>query len=162
MAARIGEVLSFKRVSTDESANLSEVQVDLGGGNKVTARHFSLPGDDSAPLVGEFALCSQVGSEWIAYAFMDPSFAPLAAAGERVLTSRSGLGAAEAKIHLKADGSVVINDKVTITADGAIVAQGDISSDGEVTAMAQGPGVTLSQHLHDTGVGPTAPPTPGT
>jgi hypothetical protein len=109
MVGRIGELKSFRRVATDNASNLSEAQVDLGGGYIVTARHFSLPGDDSFPLPGEFVLCSQVGAEWIAHAFIDPEFAPLAESGERVLTSRSALGAVAAKVHLKSNGTTEVN-----------------------------------------------------
>jgi phage baseplate assembly protein gpV len=48
------------------------------------------------------------------------------------------------------------------TIDGPLVVKGAITADGEVTAMATGPGVKLSTHIHPTGVGPTGAPTPGT
>lgn len=165
---RIGAVLSFKRASTEGGIPISDVQVDFGSGYIVTARHYAPPGLDLFPLKGDRAVCSQAGSEWIAHAFFDPQQQPLAEEGECVFTSRSAPGEVKAKVHLKVDGSIVLNDKVTITPEGNILtegtieAQGDISSDGEVTAMATGPGVTLSQHLHNSGTGPTAPPTSGT
>lgn len=166
--ARVGEILEYKRTETDSGVAISDVQVDLGGGNIVTARHYQAPGDDSYPLVGEYALCVETGSEYTVVGFIDPQLTYEAEEGERLLFSRSALGQIKAKLHLKADGSVVINETVTIdpdgniTTDGTIDAAGAISSDGEVTAMAAGPGITLSQHLHPTGVGPTSPPTEGT
>jgi hypothetical protein len=40
--------------------------------------------------------------------------------------------------------------------------QGNITTPGEITAKANTAPVKLSTHLHDSGTGPTKPPTPGT
>lgn len=106
---RIGEIQEYKRVQTDSGVAISDVKVDFGGGNVVTCRHYQAPGDDSFPLVGEFALCIQAGSEWIAVGFIDPQFTYTAAEGERVLFSRSALGTIEAQVHLKVDGTTEVN-----------------------------------------------------
>lgn len=86
-------------------------------------------------------------------------------------------------VIVKASGGVTLdNSEVTVTGDltvnGEINADGDISglnlkasinveANAEVTALASGPGVNLSTHVHpyvDTPVGAatTSPPTPGT
>lgn len=86
-------------------------------------------------------------------------------------------------VIVKASGDITLdNGEVTVTGDlsvqGEITADGDISglnlkasvnveADAEVKALASGPGVNLSMHIHpyvDTPVGAatTSPPTPGT
>lgn len=107
--SRIGEILEYKRVSTDSGVQISDIQVDLGGGNVVTARHYQPPGDDSFPLVGEFCLCVPTGSEYVVVGFIDPQLTYAAAEGERVIFSRSALGTPEAILHLKADGTTEVN-----------------------------------------------------
>lgn len=177
---RPGKVLEYTRVQTDAGISISDAKCELTEGNTVTARHYQAPGDDAFPLVGDFAVLVEAGGEYIALAFFDPEFQPLAEKGERLLTSRSGLGALKAKVHLKSDGTITLNDKVTIspegdiTTDGKIQAKGNIQSDAdikaqqnvsagmEVTALSVGPGVKLSTHMHGSGTGPTSPPTLGT
>lgn len=166
--ARIGELLSYERVQTDAGIPISDCKVDFGDGDTATARHYGIPGDDAHPLPGDYCVCVEAGGEFIAIAFMDPKITHEAGPGERIVYSRSGPGVIAAKIHLLANGSVKVNDKVTISPDGSISTDGSvssvgsISSDAEVTAMASGPGVKLSSHLHPTATGPTSPPTPGT
>lgn len=154
----IAEVLEFTRSVDSNGFNVSEAKCDLGGGNIVTAVHYSPPGDDAHPLAGDFAILVEGGGQgnWIAVGFIDPQLAPSAGPGEKIVYSRSAPGVIASKIHLKADGSVVINDAVTITSSGAVQAN------GEVTAMAAAVPVSLSTHQHPTGVGPSGPPTPGT
>jgi hypothetical protein len=155
---RIGEVLTFRRIE-DERGNVAEVTVDIGDpNNPVTAEVYLPPGSDEHPLPGDeaFLIEGPGTGNWIAVGFADTKLAGTAEPGERIIFSRSAPGVIAAKIHLKADGSVVVNGTVTISPSGAV------SADGEVTAMASGSGVTLSQHIHPTGVGPTSPATPGT
>lgn len=152
---RIGEVLSFRRVS-DENGNAAEVQVDLGGGDIVTAEVFLGPGDDEHPLAGDSAfLVEGPGTGgYVAVGFLDPKLPGTAGPGERIWFSRSGPGSMAAKIHAKSDGSVVINDTVTIAPDGSISAtsletSGDIDAGGTVSApeVAAG-GVGMAAHVH--------------
>lgn len=109
--ARIGEILEVIRTTSDAGAEQTDVKIDLGGGNVVTAILYQNPGEDSHPLAGEFALCVEsVGrGGWAMIAAMDPRLVATAMAGERIVASRTALGALAAKVHLKADGTTEIN-----------------------------------------------------
>ena len=52
-------IKSFVR-TTRNGFKISDVQVDVGGGNVITAEHMSSPGDDAFPLVTDYALVSSV------------------------------------------------------------------------------------------------------
>lgn len=71
--------------------------------------------------------------------------------GEVAVHSKFG-----SKIHLKKDGTVEIS---TNTKKLRIV--GDIEATGDVKAMCDTAFVTLTGHIHPTGVGPSSKPTPG-
>jgi hypothetical protein len=158
--ARVAKVISYTR-DTDERGNVAEVKCDLGG-NTVTAEHYAPPGDDAYPLPGDFVLLvpGDGTGNWLAQGFMDPQLAGEAAAGERIIYSRSAPGVMAAKLHLKADGTVEISNaaglKVTIAA-------GAIEADAEITAKNLVPAakVTVSQHMIPSPFGPLGPPVPG-
>jgi hypothetical protein len=62
---------------------------------------------------------------------------------------------------IEVNGDIVFNGNVTI--NGNLKVSGKIDADMEITAMAAGPGVKLSTHMHTGNLGaPTSPPTPGT
>ncbi len=109
--ARIGEILEVIRTETDQGTPSTDLKVDLGGGNIVTATLYQPPGDDSLPLVGDYAILVDAGGRgvWVATAFMDPSLVPVAGPGERVLSARTALGELAASLHLKADGTSEFN-----------------------------------------------------
>lgn len=75
--------------------------------------------------------------------------------GETVLYC-SAPGGAGVKIRLKANGDIELTPtaKVTIA--------GDLEVTGEVTALAGTTPVGLSTHTHNTAMGPSGPPNPGT
>lgn len=127
---RIGLVLGFER-----RGRSSEVKVDLGGNNVVTATYYGPPGDDAYPLKGDYAFLTPAPGtgKWVAEGFADPKIAGEAGEGERIVYSRSAPGVIAAKIHLKRDGSVVINDKAIISPSGD-----DITVDG----------ISLKSHKH--------------
>ena len=52
-------IKSFAR-TTRNGSKISDVQVDTGGGNVITAEHMSSPGDDAFPLDTDYALVSSV------------------------------------------------------------------------------------------------------
>lgn len=172
---RVAEVLSTKRVN-DEAGHGVDVKVDPAGGNPSTVPHFADPGDDSLPLPGDFAALEDSagsGAEQVA-GYADTRNVGKAAAGEKRIYGRSSSGTPVCEIWLKGDGTIVItNDggsfemapSGAVTINGVVIdPDGNVSVPGEVTAMAESPGtsVTLSQHIHPTGVGPSSPPTPGT
>ena len=75
------------------------------------------------------------------------------------------------ELWLKGDGSLVIENGAgklelapngDVTINGVVIdTNGNVAAPGDVTAMAAGPSVHLSSHVHPTGVGPSSPPTPG-
>lgn len=156
--ARVAIVIAYAYQPNKEGFRIGSVKCDLGGGRIITASHYASPGENDHPFPGDFCALEPKGTGgFLAVAFWDPKLQLAALPGEKILMSRSAPGVPAAKIHMRADGSVVINDTVTISALGAI------SALGEVTAMAETPlAVRVSTHLHLTAVGPTNPPTPGT
>ncbi len=148
---RIAEVLSSRRTS-DEGGHGLDVVCDPGGGANITAPHFACPGDDSAPLPGDYAALedsSGTGAEQCT-GYADVRNAGVALPGEKRIYARDTGGDVVAVIYLKRNGDVVINGAV-------------ISPAGEVTAKTGTPtSVTLTGHIHSTPFGPSSPPTAGT
>jgi hypothetical protein len=143
---RIGEVLSFRRFE-DERGHMTEVQVDLGGGDTVTAEVFLGPGNDEQPLPGDWAfLLEGPGTgEWIAVGFADTQLTGTAGPGERIIFSRSAPGVMAAKIHLKADGSIDINDgKAVLGVDGILTVPEDVVGGGKSLKIHTHPGSPLT------------------
>jgi len=166
----LGKLLSFIR-GTRNSAKLSDVKLDPGGGCNVTAEHFSAPGDDSYPLAGDYVVNVSIqrsgGSVVVGY--LDPKNDQKAATGEKRIYARNSAGASVVELWLKNDGTAVLensNGRVTlapngnITMDGATISiVGDsititgetdingatISASGEVTTAS---GVDLDTHVH--------------
>lgn len=141
---RIGEVLSFRRID-DDRGNVAEVTVDIGDPtNPVTAEVYLPPGSDEHPLPGDqaFLIEGPGTGNWVAVGFADTKLAGLAAAGERIIYSRSAPGVIAAKIHLKADGSIDINDGAAVLgADGILTVPNDVV----------GGGISLATHTHGPG-----------
>lgn len=140
---RIGVVLSFTRVSNPFG---SEVKVDIGGGDIVTADVFLPPGCDDHPLPGDYALLVPgpgTGS-YYAIGFSDPTLQLDAAAGESVRYSRSAPGVIGTALRLRANGTAAIE-----LASGTI----ELSAAGGITAPADvvGAGKSLSMHTHAAG-----------
>jgi len=73
------------------------------------------------------------------------------APGEVAVHSKFG-----SKILLKKDGSVVVT-----TSSNKFRVEGDVEVTGDVKALCDSTFVTLSGHIHPTGVGPSSKPTPG-
>ena len=61
------------------------------------------------------------------------------------------------RIILKKDGTVSV-----VTNSKKVKIEGDLEVTGDVKAVCDGAFITLSGHVHSTGVGPSSPPTPGT
>ncbi len=167
----IGEVKGFERGTDTDGALVSEVKVDQGGSNLVTAELFEGPGVDAPPLDGDLvALVEGPGrGTKLAVAAWDPKNAGKAAPGEyRVIARDPVTGAPALELWMKGNGDADITSikpggKVTINGV-EIDQQGNLKAPGEVTAKAASPttSVTLSLHTHPTGTGPSGPPQPGT
>lgn len=125
MFSRIAKLLSFVRTESN-GAKVTDVEVDIGGGDNRTAQHFSAPGDDSFPLTTDYVLTSDVarsGSK-AAHGYLDPVNDSVAQEGDkRVYGRNAGTGAPVNQVWLKNDGSVLIsndNGSVLLRPDGSI------------------------------------------
>lgn len=120
----IGRVLSFvRRVRT--GANVSEVTLNQGGDTTKLSEHFSDPGDDSQPLVQDYALASKIprngGAAIVGY--IDPVNAGKALPGDKRIYARSSSGVPVSEVWLKNDGDVLLsngNGSVLLKTDGSI------------------------------------------
>lgn len=166
---RVAEVLGFERVTTD-GVTAEEVRVDPGDSDAARAEHWAPPGDDSAPLNGDFAQLveSEFGSGGEAAVGYGDQTTKMAGQGEKRIYARSQDGAVVAAIWLKSDGTIEITNSgaksFEMAPNGDVTIRGNLLVEGEVTAKSATPGtaVKLSTHVHPSPVGPTGAPTPGT
>jgi hypothetical protein len=126
--SRDGDILAVER-KTEDGVTLTEVRVDMGGGDVVTADHVSDPGDDSHPIPGidgaTVADSPGKGNKQTS-GYIDPINAPQTAPGEKRIYGRdptSGLAVNE--FWLKADGSIEITSlngaAITVTSTGPVI-----------------------------------------
>jgi hypothetical protein len=174
-------VTAVERTTDDDGTPVTIVRVDLGGDDPISAELALAPGDDSPPLAGDVASTTGDGGTGTEFAtgFQDTKNAGTAQPGEKRFYGRDADGNVVNEYWLKGDGSVSITNKaggsIVMGADGVIslngfkidlsgnaATPGKVDVDGEVTAMAQGAAIELSQHVHPDAMGGTAPPTPGT
>lgn len=150
----IGTVLQWIS-RTVNGERVRECMLDPGTGANSTAQVMLPPGVDAEGLPGDYVASVEIGGGKAAVAWHDPKIQPIAGPGEIAFFSRSAPGVRMALIHLKANGSIMLNG-VEITA------LGEIKAPLEVSAMNSAVPVKLSTHLHPTGMGPSGPPTAGT
>lgn len=171
---RLGEVKTFERVDED-GAKVALLKVDTGG-DTVTVYHHGDAGDDSQPLQGDTAVLDEAEENVLSYG--DTRTAGVSGPGDKRIYARKSDGSLAFEVWLKSDQTIVIGNEnghiqmaangdvtingVVIKKDGNVTTPKDVKADGEVTAKASGQSVTLTQHKHPTGVGPTDAPTPGT
>lgn len=168
MSARTGIVQSVERVVRDD-VPLVEVRVDVGGGEPLTLEHFDSCGEDSLPLPGDCAAISDSTGSGAARAagYLDAKNTGEGLGGEKRIYARDpNTKEPVAELWLKGNGDVAIT---SIKAGGKLILngveidqQGNITTPGDVTVKKDTAPVTLSTHLHNSGTGPTAPPTAGT
>lgn len=167
--AKTGLVQSFERVTTEDGTELVEVTIDAGGGELLVLEHVAECGEDAPPLAGDYAaIGDSTGQGAVRSAgYTDTKNAGVALGGEKRTYGRAPDGTLAGFIWIHGNGLIELVGlasgqaykigKVMIDADG------NITTPGEVTAKAGTPAsVGLSTHLHDSGTGPTAPPTAGT
>ena len=154
---RIGEVRGV-----EQSADGVDVKIDIGG-SIITAEHFAPTGEDSRPLSGDFAATtSQPGAGRESAVAYDDATEPLAGNGEVRRYARNAAGVVVAWWWLRADGTLLLENvagaKLELLDDGSILVNGaTVTEDGDVVTPE---GVSLRNHTHPTGVGPSGPPTP--
>lgn len=166
----LGDVVEFTR-SVVEGKQAPEAKVDLGGGDAVTAYHFTSPGDDAQPLPGDVACLAPDDGTGTAQilGYQDPESPPIAAAGEKRIYARSGAGIVSCEIWLRRDGSLVISNAVatiTLSPTGTLLVQNALASIELTTS-----GFTVKNllgtfgattHFHPTPFGPSGAPLPNT
>lgn len=151
---RIAKILSFIR-TTVKGAKVSDVKTNAGGGANITAQHFANAGDDSFPLLTDYALSVGVegsGKEATA-GYLDPVNPPKATAGEKRIYARdANTGLVVVEVWLKSDSSAIIsneNGTITLQADGEVNINGArITTGGNVITAS---GVSLDNHPHNQG-----------
>lgn len=159
-----GVVQSFERVS-DEDGEGVEVTVEIAGSDVTdAAEHFANSGDDAPPLPGDFAALSDApgkGSRRVG-GYVDPKNQGKALGGEKRIYARTPDGILIAEIWIHGDGMIEIKGGRYKIGSVEIDSDGNITTPGEITAKAGTPAmVTLTQHKHPTGTGPSGPAIPG-
>lgn len=134
----VATVVSFTR-SVVAGAQAPEAKVDRGGGDSITAYHFSAPGDDSHPLPDDVVyLGDDEGSGTTqVLGYQDPKTSPVAAAGDKRIYARSGPGVVSAEVWLKADGTIELltgGTAIVVDADGVRLGSRDAT---EFVALAK-------------------------
>ncbi|MBT56161.1 MAG: hypothetical protein CMF72_22520 [Mameliella sp.] len=108
----IAKVLSYTRIADRFGAKVSDVKHDPGGGANETGEHFQAANQDAVPLPGDYLLTVSVqrtGGE-VVVGFIDPKQEQTAQPGEYRAYARDADGAQVVQIHLKQDGTAVINN----------------------------------------------------
>lgn len=144
-----------------------QIKGDPGGGASFNADYHQPPGIESVPVDGDFFSCMDgAGSgNQVACGFLDFNTEKSTNPGEIRIYARSNPGEIACSIKLGADGSIDIQSIKSgskINLNGVEIDQnGNITAPGEVTAKSTTTSIKLSTHLHNTAMGPSAPPTIG-
>lgn len=126
MSAWVANLLLFTR-TTSNDANVTDVEIDIGGGNNKTVHHYSAPGDDSFPLKSDYVLASDIPRNGgkAAHGYLDPVNAAVALEGDKRIYGRdAGTSVPVNQVWLKNDGSVLIsndNGSVLLRPDGGSI-----------------------------------------
>ena len=150
----IGSFLELTR-TTDSDAEVTEVKVDLGGNDLLTAQHYQPSGFDAHPLPDDYILLApgpEAGSYVIA-GYLDGKNANVSRPGDLRLYVRDGNGAVKGELHLTNDGQ---KPDWQATA-GALIARAD-----RVEAALDKLAEDFNGHLHATTGTAGTSPTPGT
>ena len=119
-------ILSAER-GTQNTAKVTDIKHNPGGGANQTSELFQPPGVDSVPLPGDYAATTEVqrtGGEAVV-GTLDPKAEQTAAAGEARLYARSADGTEVASVHAKNDGTITSsndNSSIEQSPDGTVVA----------------------------------------
>jgi len=137
----VSKLLSFVRTQRFNTP-ISDVKVDIGGRPLKTLEHFSAPGDDSYPLVGDYvAALSQIQTgRMSAVGYHDPINTPVTLAGGKRIYARNESGESISQVWLKNDKNIQIDNEfgfATITPEGIIkvnnsIAEGTFFETGKI------------------------------
>lgn len=99
-----------KIISVEIKDNITYVTCEYNYGHNVTAELYLSPGDDSVPQKDDFTTLVKVEGKgkYIAVGILNNSEG--IEKGEKRLYSRDANGAEQSEIHLKNDGTIVINN----------------------------------------------------
>lgn len=125
----VGRLVAFTR----RGEGVSDATTDTGGGVQTAAQHFSAPGDDGAPLPGDYlALVAQQGTgRTSAVGYVDPLNAQTAEPGEKRIYARDPDGVQVSELWMKGDGTLVWTNgpgSLFFAADGTATLNGVIIS----------------------------------
>ena len=106
---RIGEILGIEP-NVEDAENTIDIKVDLGGGDVLLVPMYTTPGEDSRPMVGDYAiLTSHPGDAGLScVGFIDATNATESEDGEKLIYSRDLAGLKAGYIHIKRDATVTI------------------------------------------------------
>lgn len=107
----LGDVLEFLRVDEDDG-HITDVKLDPGDGDVLTALHAGPPGEDSFPLEADqvVAVPAVGAGNYVCLGYLDLTNEPLAGPGEKRFYARDSDGSITAVVWIKADGSVHLAD----------------------------------------------------
>jgi len=164
----VAVVTGSERV-TDDNGHSVDITADQAGEQLLTLADYPPLGDDALPLPGDFVAVGDMTGNGVARAsgYVDTKNPGVALPGEKRIYARDpDDGSVVAEIWLKGAGDIAIKSIKAggkINLNGVEIDQdGNITAPGEVTAKAGTPAlVTLTQHTHPTGTGPSGPAIPG-
>jgi len=137
----LGTVIASERRVADDGTPITDIQVDAGAGDILTAELYQPPGVDSLPLPGDSVLLQEAPGTGgkAAIGFDDPLNPGVAADGEHRGYSRKADGTPAAEYWLKANGDVVIKSFVPtgtifIESEGPVIVKSPDIRVGDETA----------------------------
>lgn len=122
----VAKVISFIRVDRN-SAKISDVTINTGGGYLQTAEHFSPSGDDAFPLDTDYTIAQSVQQTGrvAVVGYIDPKSTPKALKGEKRIYARdANTGEVVVEVWLKNTGEAITsnaNGSVTLRPDGGVI-----------------------------------------
>lgn len=122
----LNTIRSFARVTRND-AEISDVEIDPGGGPAITAEHYGPAGDDAHPLTTDYALAvgiPRTGGAAVA-GYVDPINTPKAQPGDKRIYARdSDTGVTVVEVWLKNDGTAMVfnaNGSIILCPDGGAI-----------------------------------------
>jgi len=109
----IGQVLQFAR-DVVEGMQAPTTQADVGGGDTITADHYSPAGVDAPPLKSDYAVLVEVPGGYVVVGYLDPTNAGVAQPGEFRAVGRDSTGAIKGYILISGTGQININGNFTV------------------------------------------------
>jgi len=121
----IGKLFSFVRVIRNE-AKLSDVKIDVGGGDILTAEYTHPSGDDSFPLPDDYVSAVRIprSGRILILGFVESDAQQKALKGDKRIYARNENREEMIELWLKSDGTATLNNangSFTLSPDGKFV-----------------------------------------